>query len=111
MTNIEAIRFIIGDKNSEDFSDDEIQYFLDMNNNVNYAVMELCKILINRLRKELLESDTTATEKTDLAPLRDRLKLLQEILDEYKEKWEAENNNTTGRYIATTKPTIAGGDI
>ena len=33
------------------------------------------------------------------------------IYDDYKELYENENNNTTGVYISTTKPTIAGGDI
>lgn len=111
MTNIEVIRLIIDDKDSDDFSDNEIQYFLTQVNSVNYAVYNLCEILIMRLRKELLESDTTGAEKTDLAPLRDRLKLLENMRDEYKNKYETEIGNSTGLYINTEKPTIAGGNI
>lgn len=111
MTNIEAIRLIIDDKNSNDFTNAEIQYFLNQVNSVNYAVYNLAKILITKLRNQLLVSDTTGTEKTDLAPLRERLAVLKSTYEDYKELYENENNNTTGIYISTKKPTIAGGDI
>ena len=111
MTNINAIRFIIDDKESEDFSDSEIQYFLDQENSVNYAVYNLAMVLITKLRKQLLESDDTGAEQTKIASLRSRLDLLKTIYEDYKEKYEDEDDNTTGLYISSVKPTIAGGDV
>lgn len=108
---IAKVRLYIDDKNADDFSDTEITNFIDEKNSVNYAVKELLLILITRLRNQLMESDTTGAEKTDLAPLRDRLKMLQSLLEEFKAKYEEEINTSTGLYISTVKPTIAGGDI
>jgi hypothetical protein len=110
---IEEVRLYIHDIDSSnyDFIDSIINTFINKENSINYACLELLKILKTRLRKELLESDTSGTERTDLASLKDRLELLNDLIDEFQEKWDSENNNTTGVYIATTKPIIAGGDV
>jgi hypothetical protein len=110
MTALQEIRLIIADKDGEEFQDSEIMYYYNVHNSINFAVYKLIGILIFRLRKQLLESDTTGTEKTDLAPLRDRLKLLENLKNEYKSLYDSENDNSCGRYISTVKPTIAGGD-
>jgi hypothetical protein len=111
MTNLEEVRFIIDDKNKNDFSDAEINHFFNQVNSVNYVVYKLCNILIIKLRNQLLEADTTGTEDTRLASLTSRMRVLQAIQNEYKELYENEDSNDTGRYISTVKPTIAGGDI
>ena len=110
MTDIEAIRMIIDDKDSVDFTNAEIQFFLDQVNSINCAVYNLARILITKLRKQLLESDTTGAEKTDIASLRDRLAVLESTYKDYKDLYNSEINNNSGLYISTVKPTICGGD-
>lgn len=112
MNYIDKIRLIIADKDKSDFHDSEITHFYtEGENSVNYAVYRLTKILMMRLRKQLLIKSDTGAESEALAPLRDRLEILNEIYDNYKSYYESETGNKTGLYIATTKPTIAGGDV
>ena len=112
MNYIDKIRLIIADKDKSDFHDSEITHFYtEGENSVNYAVYRLTKILMMRLRKQILESSDTGIEKEKLASLYDRMRLLKEIYDNYKSYYESETGSKTGLYIATTKPTIAGGDI
>ena len=112
MNYIDKIRLIIADKDNSDFHDSEITHFYtEGGNSVNYAICRLTKILMMRLRKQLLIKSDTGAESEALAPLRDRLEILNEIYDNYKSYYESETGSKTGLYIATTKPTIAGGDI
>ena len=91
---IDKVRFYINDDGLiRDFTNQQISDLIDEKNSINYAVYNLALILITRLRKELLVSDTTGAEKTDLAPLRERLTVLKSIYDDYKELYENENNN------------------
>lgn len=109
---IDKVRLYINDDDSErDFTNQQISDLIDENNSLNYATYRLCDILIARLRKELLEQTRTAEETETLASLKDRIELLKYIRDDYKELYKDENDNTTGRYIASIKPTVAGGDI
>ena len=109
---INEVRLYINDDTvNRDFTNDQISILIDKNNSVNYAILELFKILKARLRKELLESDTTGTEDTKVASLKSKLDLMNDLINEYQEKWDAENNNTTGAYISSTRPTISGGDV
>ena len=64
-----------------------------------------------RLRKQILIKSDTGIESETLVSLRDRLTVLKEIYLNYKAYYEAESNNSTGIYIATTKPVVAGGDV
>jgi len=112
MNYIDKIRLVIADKDKSDFHDSEIiEFYTEGGNSINYTVCRLTKILMMRLRKQILESSDTGSEKEKLASLNDRMKLLKEIYNNYKSYLEAENNNSTGIYIETTKPTIAGGDV
>lgn len=109
---IDKVRLYLDDNDAErDFSNSEIESFIDENNSVNYALLELAKILKVRLRKEILEGETTGSEDTKLASLKSRLDLINDIIAEFQDKWDGENDNTTGRYIASVKPTVAGGDV
>lgn len=110
-SQITIIRLRIDDKVSEDFSDTEINIFWNEVNSMNYVLYNLFEILITRLRRELLEKDGTGAESTTIASLKSRMELLQSLYDLYKEKYEAEIGMNTGRYMQSTKPTIAGGDI
>lgn len=103
------VRLNIDDLDSNDFDDTTISNLIDQNNSVNYASYKCIEILIVRLRKKILKSDTTGVEKTDFHSLREQLEILQYIADEYKEKYEDEIENSTGKYISTVKPCI--GDI
>jgi len=105
------VRLYIDDAGSDDFTDAQIALFIDEGSSVYYAVIELSKILKMRLRKELLEADTTGTESTKLASLRSRADLLDSLIKDFEKKLEEENGTETGRYIASVKPTIAGGDV
>jgi len=108
---IELVRLNIADEDSIDFTDTQIEYFIDLKSSVNYASYQLIMRLIPKLRKQLLEKDDTGEEIVALAPVRDRLNLLLSMRDMFKDEYESEKNNTTGKYIASTPPTIAGGDI
>lgn len=112
MNYINKIRLLIADKDASEFHDSEItEFYTEGGNSINYAVYRLAKILISRLRKDILQKSDTGIESETLATLRDRLEVLKEIYNNYKSLYAAENNNSTGIYIATAKPTIAGGDI
>jgi hypothetical protein len=108
---INIIRLKIDDKDHSDFSNSEIELFWDQDNSVNYVIYNLAEVLITRLRKQLLESDTSGEEVTKLADLRSRLKLLETVKEMYEDKYNAETNENSGVYISSTKPTIAGGDV
>ena len=109
---VQTVRLYLNDDDSSnyDFTDVQITAFIDADS-VNYAILELAKILRVRLRKELLEKSDTGIESESLAPLRDRLALMESLIEEFQKKLDIENDNTTGVYISTIKPTIGGGDV
>lgn len=107
---IDLVRLNIADEDGTDFTDAQITYFIDLQDSVNYASYQLIQRLIPKLRKQLLEKDTTGVEGTSLAPVRDRLELLKESLKIYKDAYNEESGGA-GIYIETVAPTIAGGDI
>ena len=85
--------------------------FIDEKNSINYAKIKCLEILKVRLRKEILEGDDTGTESTKIASLKSRIDLLNNLIDDYNDKYDEENNNNTGRYVKTNRPVIARGDI
>lgn len=111
MTNLEKVRLIIDDKSGFEFTDAEINHFFSEVNSVNYVVYNLIGIIIIRLRKQLLESDNTGAEQTGLSPLRDRLSVLKNMYDKYKDLYENESGESYGKYISSVKPSVAGGDF
>lgn len=108
---ITLVRLNIADKDSNDFTDVEIEYYIDLKNSVSYASYRLIILLIPKLRNQLLEKNVSGEDAETLAPLKIRLELLLAMKDIYEADYNAEIGNDTGIYIATTAPTIAGGDI
>lgn len=94
-----------------EFTDSIIELFIDEGNSTNYACYKLIDILLIKLRKQLLESDSTGTERNDFSDLDSRRKLLESMRDKYKDDFNTEAGTGTGIYISSVKPTIAGNDV
>lgn len=92
-----------------DFSDQIISDYIDMEDSVNYASWKLINLLIVRLRKEILKDDRTGSEATEFHDLDKRMELLEAISKKYKEAYNAEIGNATGKYYAAQTPIVAGG--
>lgn len=107
------VRRQIDDNNIESytFSNQIIRAYIDEKSSINYASYMLLDILIIQLRKQLLEDDETGTERNKFATVTARKNLLESQRDKYKEAYNEESGGGSGRFIATTRPTIAGGDV
>lgn len=92
-----------------EFDDTLIESFIDEKDSISYATYKLIDILIIRLRKEIIKADTSGSEKTDFQSLQDRLEILEYQRNKYKHDYESEQLNTSGKYVDTIKPIIAGG--
>lgn len=108
---VKIVRLNIDDLDVEDFDDSIIVYFIDQENSVNYASWKLCEILLVRLRKEILKRDTTGAESTEFVDLKTRIDLLEDLAEKFKNDYDSEYGLSTGRFLESTKPTIAGGDV
>ena len=108
---VQIVRLNINDEAAEDFTFQEIAYFIDLKNSVNYASMKLIEILIVRLRKEIIKRDTTGVESTEFVSLKERVELLESLAAKYKKDYDNESGTGTGRFISSTRPSIAGGDV
>lgn len=109
LEQIAQVRLNIDDLNSDDFDDAIITSYIDGKNSVNYASYKLIDILIMRLRKEIVKDDTAGSESTEFQDLEERLEILQDQRNKYKNYYDSETGNTTGRIVDTIKPVIAGG--
>jgi len=110
---ITKVRLYIDDTDSSDydFTDPIVGDFVDENNSVWYAIKELLKILRIRLRKELLKKESTGTESSEIASMKERMDLLNNSIAEAEKEYADEQGTGTGCFINTVKPTIAGGDV
>ena len=110
---IEIVRLNLNDEDATDydFTDTQIEYYIDLKDNVNYATYQLAQILIGKLRKDTVKKNASGEESTEFVDLMTRIKLLEGIRTWYAAEYSADIGNGTGLYIATTKPTIAGGDV
>ena len=111
ISEVLQVRLNINDEDETEFTDAQIQAFIDENSSVNYASWKLIEILIVRLRKEILKRDTTGAESTEFVSLKERVDLLKELAAQYKEDYQDETGTGRGRFISTTRPDIAGGDV
>ena len=85
---VQIVRLNINDEAAEDFTFQEIAYFIDLKNSVNYASMKLIEILIVRLRKEIIKRDTTGVESTEFVSLKERVELLESLAAKYKKDYD-----------------------
>lgn len=111
ISQITQVRLNINDEDKTEFNDAQIEAYIDDGDSVNYASWKLINILVMRLRKETLKKDTTGAESTEFQSLNDRRKLLESLAGEYKAAYKSETGYNTGRFISSTRPDIAGGDI
>lgn len=108
---LDQVRLNIDDKNDEDFTQDEKESYIDEKDSVNWASWQLIDILIVRLRKDTIKEDRPGSEATEFYDLDKRLELLQTISKKYKDAYESETGNATGKYFQAEPPIVAGGMI
>ncbi len=106
---LNQVRLNIDDENDDDFSQTTKEQYIDEKDSVNWASWQLIDILIVRLRKDIIKQNRPGAEMTEFYDLEERLFLLESISKKYKDAYNDEINNSTGRYFQTKNPTIAGG--
>ena len=96
--------------NGDQFTDAQIESKIDVHDSVNWASWQLIDIMIVRLSTSKdLKKDVTGLESTEFHSIKDQLDILQASSKKYKDAYNAEIGNSTGKYIATNKPCVAGG--
>ena len=106
---INQVRLNIDDKLDEDFTEQEKIDYIDVHDSVNWASWQLIELLIVRLRKEVLKQDRSGIELTEWHDLEERQALLESIAKKYKDAYQDEIGNSTGKYVEIQKPIVAGG--
>lgn len=106
---LDQVRLNIDDKTDADFTQAEKELYIDEKDSVNWASWQLINILIVRLRKEILKEDRTGSESTEFHDLDKRLELLEAIAKKYKDAYNSEIGNSTGKYYTSETPVVAGG--